>query len=87
MDKFIQKKTIVLSEEDKSVQDIFKSITKEPCKVSKYRLTNGLEADFETKYSFIEDNHVFETDGATLRAIYTPGHTQVLKFFLCIHNI
>ena len=24
MDKFIQKKTIVLSEEDKSVQDIFK---------------------------------------------------------------
>merc|ERR1719479_380157 len=27
------------------------------------------------EYTFIKDGHIFEADGATLKAIHTPGHT------------
>jgi len=40
-----------------------------------------------TKYNYIQDNHVFETEGATLQAIYTPGHTKDhLSFYLKEEN-
>jgi glyoxylase-like metal-dependent hydrolase (beta-lactamase superfamily II) len=51
--------------------------------VSKYRLEDRPEFDQETKYNFIEDQHIFKTEGATLRAIFTPGHSQDhLSFYL-----
>lgn len=51
--------------------------------MSKYRLEERPEFDQETKYTFIEDQHVFKTEGATLRAIFTPGHSQDhLSFYL-----
>lgn len=72
------------SDHTEGVQPIFKSITKTPIKVSKHELTEGgCEHDQVTKYNYINDNHVFKTEGATLRAIYTPGHsTDHLSFFL-----
>jgi glyoxylase-like metal-dependent hydrolase (beta-lactamase superfamily II) len=57
------------------VQSILKTINKEPIRVSKYKLEGRLEADLVTKYNFIGDNEEFRTDGATIRAVYTPGHT------------
>jgi len=49
------------------VQHIFKSITNTPIKVSKYRLEGQSEHDQITEYNYIEDNHVFKTEGATLK--------------------
>lgn len=40
------------------------------------------EHDLDTSYTYIEDNHKIKTDGATLRAIFTPGHSQD---HLCFH--
>ena len=57
------------------VQHIFKNITKTPIKVSKYTLPNkNDEYDKITKYDYVNDNHEFVTEGATLK--YS-------KFFLC----
>lgn len=49
------------------VQHIFKSITKMPIRVSKYRLYDQPETDETTQYNYINDNHIFETEGATLK--------------------
>lgn len=38
-----------------------------PIKVSKHRLVDRPEHDQVTQYNYIEDNHVFETEGATLK--------------------
>ena len=38
-----------------------------PIKVSKHRLVDRPEQDQVTQYNYIEDNHVFETEGATLK--------------------
>jgi ribonuclease/clavin/mitogillin len=55
--------------------------------VSKYKLVDQDEHDTVTKYNYIQDNHVFETEGATLQAIYTPGHTKDhLSFYLKEEN-
>ena len=51
----------------KGVQPIFKSITKTPIRVSKYKLYDEPEHDEITKYNYIEDGHVFETEGATIK--------------------
>ena len=43
-------------------------------RVSKHRLpadTDDQEYDIITKYNYIEDEHVFEADGATLRYYYS----------------
>lgn len=65
------------------VQTIFNQLTKSPLKVSKHRLVDQPESDLVTKYDYIEDNHVIKTDGATLKAIFTPGHSQDhLTFYL-----
>jgi hypothetical protein len=60
-----------LIDHTEGVQHIFKNITKTPIPVSKYRLANpDSEHDKLTKYNYINDNHVFETEGATLRFYY-----------------
>lgn len=69
------------------VQPIIKTITKEPIRVSKYKLEDRPEWDTVTKYDFITDGHVFETDGATIQAFYTPGHSKDhLSFYLKEEN-
>lgn len=69
------------------VQSIFKSITNGPIRVSKYRLVDQPEPDQLTNYNYINDNHVFETEGATIEAIFTPGHTKDhLSFYLKEEN-
>ncbi|XP_052765548.1 endoribonuclease LACTB2-like isoform X1 [Mya arenaria] len=59
------------------VPDITRDILSEPVKVSKFKRLSSPDEDISpASYSFIEDNHIFKTDGATLRAILTPGHTE-----------
>lgn len=65
------------------VQTIFKKLTREPIRVSKHRLVDHDEFDMTTKYSYVNDEHVFKTDGATLKAVFTPGHSRDhLAFYL-----
>lgn len=46
-------------------------------KVSKFPRTKAPEFSLgNIPYNFIEDNHVFCTNGATLRAYHTPGHSE-----------
>ena len=48
------------------MQHIFEKIS--PIRVSKYRLDDpNEEHDKVTKYNYINDNHEFETEGATLK--------------------
>jgi endoribonuclease LACTB2 len=69
------------------VQHIFKNVTKSPVRVSKFALVDQPEYDEVTKYNYINDNHIFETEGATIKAIYTPGHTKDhLSFYLNEEN-
>lgn len=53
-------------------------------KLSKYSLTDGERVPglTEASYTFINDGHVFNTEGATLHALYTPGHTSD---HICLH--
>ncbi|XP_060083018.1 endoribonuclease LACTB2-like [Ylistrum balloti] len=45
--------------------------------VSKFcRPEGNKEYDIGFPYNFVDDNTVFKTDGATLRAIFTPGHSD-----------
>ncbi|XP_013393854.1 endoribonuclease LACTB2 [Lingula anatina] len=53
--------------------------------ISKYQRISTEDAPLGDglKYSFIEDGKVFKTEGGTLRAVYTPGHTDDhLSFYL-----
>lgn len=69
------------------VQPIMKSILSEPIRVSKYRLTEQPEWDLVTKYNYIDDGFEFVTEGATLKAVFTPGHSKDhLTFYLKEEN-
>lgn len=69
------------------VQPIFKSITKSAVKVSKHKLEGRPEHDIETNYNYIKDGDTIETEGATIQAVYTPGHTtDHLSFYLKEEN-
>lgn len=64
------------------VPDVFKMLLNqegsvaEP-KVSKFPRMKAPEFSLgNIPYNFIKDQHVFTTDGATLRAYYTPGHSE-----------
>jgi ribonuclease/clavin/mitogillin len=58
------------------VQPIFKNLLNgQTCKVSKHRMSGGQpEYDTETKYTYITENDLIQTEGATLKPIFTPGH-------------
>ncbi|KAI0229805.1 Endoribonuclease LACTB2 [Lamellibrachia satsuma] len=47
-------------------------------KVSKLQRRSDVDVELgdDIKYTFVEDGHRFLTDGATLKAIHTPGHTD-----------
>ncbi len=77
--RFWIKKTFKIGHQDHTdgIQPILSSISQTPIRVSKHRLANNdPEPDKLTEYNYITDMHVFETEGATLRALYTPGHTN-----------
>lgn len=58
------------------VQTILKKLTQQPIRVSKHKLVDQIEFDRVTKYNYVEDEHVFKTEGVTIRAFFTPGHSQ-----------
>lgn len=61
------------------VSDICKHVTKDfGTTVSKLKRISATDEALgsDCQYTFIEDGHRFETDGATLKAVYTPGHTD-----------
>ncbi|CAF1047741.1 unnamed protein product, partial [Brachionus calyciflorus] len=69
------------------VQPIIKTITKEAIRVSKYKLEGRPEWDTVTNYNYITDGHIIETEGATIQAVFTPGHTKDhLSFYLKEEN-
>jgi len=60
-----------------SVGGVMKSAEKGAC-IYKYPRQNGekeIPLPDNHEYTFIEDGHIFEADGVTMKAIYTPGHT------------
>lgn len=61
------------------VPDIYRAIKPDPsCKIYKIPRKSEPDAPLEDnlQYAFVEDDAVFETEGATLRVVYTPGHTD-----------
>lgn len=58
------------------VQTIFKKLLKQPIRVSKHRMVEKTEFDLITNYNYIEDMHLFKTEGATIRSVFTPGHSE-----------
>ncbi|KAL5013955.1 hypothetical protein ScPMuIL_008225 [Solemya velum] len=60
------------------VSDVCKEIIKSTeIGVSKFKRLSKPDIDLGSiAYKFIENNHIFKTEGATLRAILTPGHTE-----------
>lgn len=46
--------------------------------ISKFPRVSGNDRPLREglSYNYVEDGHVFKTEGATLRAIYTPGHAD-----------
>jgi ribonuclease/clavin/mitogillin len=64
------------------VQPILKTIIKGDLKVSKYKL-EPTEYDTDTKYNYIDEGEIIRTEGATLKAFFTPGHARDhLVFYL-----
>lgn len=69
------------------VQPIIKSLKLESLNVSKHRLVDQPEWDTVTKYNYINDGYVFMTEGATLEAVFTPGHSKDhLTFYMKEEN-
>ncbi|XP_074652452.1 endoribonuclease LACTB2-like [Tubulanus polymorphus] len=61
-----------------AVQDICSNILHDGIKVSKIERKSTPDRDIGplAKYNFINKDQVFQTDGATLRVLLTPGHTE-----------
>lgn len=59
------------------VPNVCKELLKATPEVSKFRRISVPDADISpAQYSFVEDQTVFKADDTTLRAIFTPGHTE-----------
>ncbi|XP_021343485.1 endoribonuclease LACTB2-like [Mizuhopecten yessoensis] len=60
------------------VQDVCRDVMQSSdVKVSKFRRPEGKkEYDIGVPYNYVEDNAMFRTEGATLRAVFTPGHSD-----------
>ncbi|CAH1772373.1 unnamed protein product, partial [Owenia fusiformis] len=62
------------------IQDVFKEVLKssKDIKISKFSRDPPKDESFgdDLKLTYIKDGSVFTTEGATLKAVYTPGHTD-----------
>ncbi|XP_033727196.1 endoribonuclease LACTB2-like [Pecten maximus] len=60
------------------VQDVCREVLQSSdIKVSKFSRPEGHEEyNIGFPYNFVKDNAVFQTEGATLKALFTPGHSD-----------
>uniref|UniRef100_A0A914V4L5 Beta-lactamase-like protein 2 homolog n=1 Tax=Plectus sambesii TaxID=2011161 RepID=A0A914V4L5_9BILA len=59
------------------VNDVIKKVVGREIPVHKLKRKEQADAHGPPSgYSFVDDGHVFRTTGATLKAVYTPGHTS-----------
>ncbi|XP_064652322.1 endoribonuclease LACTB2-like [Lineus longissimus] len=61
-----------------AVPDIFKELALDDTPVSKIKRKRVPDFNIgpNAKYNFIEDNHTFKTEGASLKLFHTPGHAE-----------
>ncbi|XP_064597777.1 endoribonuclease LACTB2-like isoform X1 [Liolophura sinensis] len=60
------------------VPDVCREVTTDVPNIWKYKRVSQSDVDLggELRYDFVDDNKILRTDGATLRAVHTPGHTE-----------
>ncbi|ELT95489.1 hypothetical protein CAPTEDRAFT_191961 [Capitella teleta] len=54
---------------------VYKGNERKICKIRRSKESDRVLGD-GLQYTFIGDKHIFETEGATLEAMHTPGHTD-----------
>ncbi|ELT94362.1 hypothetical protein CAPTEDRAFT_192989 [Capitella teleta] len=59
------------------LEEVCSRSERKTCKIRRSKKSDRVLGD-GLQYTFIGDKHIFETEGATLEAMHTPGHTDDL---------